>query len=106
MLRKNTYRDLNKYKATQRAQTRRYRDRHGASRPRVKWTDAEYWRVLKHDISDAQLAAEIPHSLQAIQHVRHRLRKGEIILQGYDPKRDTQYGTVYQIQKGNSPYEE
>lgn len=53
ILRKNTYKNMDKYKATQRDQTKRYRERHGAGRPRVPWTEEEYWRVLKHDISDA-----------------------------------------------------
>lgn len=93
MLRKESYKDLSKYQKTKREQTKRYRNRHGAGK-RAPWTHEELWMVLEHKIPDSQLEQILPHSIQAIQHARHRLRTGEIHLPGYNPDTDLQYGTL------------
>ena len=72
MLRKSSYKDMNKYRKTRNAQKRRY---YGKTQKyeRRKWTSEEDKRVLEHNISDTELSQEIKRSVCSIQNRRHRL---------------------------------
>lgn len=72
MLRKEQYRDLNKYYNTKRRQQRRYY-RQTVCGPK-KWTEDEDALVLLHVMTDRELSAKIGHSMAAIQKRRTRLK--------------------------------
>lgn len=76
MLRKDAYKDINKYLATKKRQSDRYRQRGGAylyeKRP---YTQAEDEAILKHETTDLELSKQLRRSRGAIQRHRWELRK-------------------------------
>ena len=68
--------DLDKYKATKKRQSDRYRQRGGAylydKRP---YTQAEDEAILKHEVSDLELSKQLRRSRGAIQRHRWELKK-------------------------------
>lgn len=76
MLRKDAYKDINKYLATKKRQSDRYRQRGGAylyeKRP---YTQAEDEAILKHEMTDLELSKQLRRSRGAIQRHRWELRK-------------------------------
>ena len=76
MLRKEAYKDINKYLATKKRQSDRYRQRGGAylyeKRP---YTQAEDEAILKHEMTDLELSKQLRRSRGAIQRHRWELRK-------------------------------
>lgn len=76
MLRKDAYKDKNKYLATKKRQSDRYRQRGGAylyeKRP---YTQAEDEAILKHETTDLELSKQLRRSRGAIQRHRWELRK-------------------------------
>lgn len=76
MNRKNTYKDLDKWRAScNRGRKANYAKGRFNEGNRRKWTIAEMERVEKHDIPDRQLAEELKTTVQAIQLKRYRIRK-------------------------------
>lgn len=72
-MRKDTYRDMKKYKAARKRQNKRYYDKTVCGRHR--W---EHWHddlVLEHSMTDSQLSKIIGHGVRAIQIRRSRLRR-------------------------------
>ena len=73
MNRKNDYADMDLFRETRKRQKRRYYGRTtNAVNRRQPWTVHDLERVLAHDITDTQLAAEIGRSVRAIQMVRSK----------------------------------
>ena len=78
MLRKDKYKDINKYKKTKNKQQKRYYDKTvNAKRSRMKWTVEEEKLVLEHKIPDRELSQKIQRSQKAIS-VRRAKLKGVI----------------------------
>ena len=74
MIRKEQYRDMEKYKKTKRQQKRRYYKKtqiYAANR----WTDMADELILKHEKTDTELSKIIGHSVNAIQIRRSHLKK-------------------------------
>ena len=75
-LRKETYRNMEKFTKTRNAQRQRYYEK-TAKYPPNFWTQDQDEKVLKHDIPDSELSAIIHHSVKAIQIRRSRLKKAQ-----------------------------
>ena len=73
-LKKSTYKDMEKYKKTRNAQTKRYYAK-TAKYARRRWTEEEDDAVLRHDITDTELSEKISRSVHSIQDRRVRLKK-------------------------------
>lgn len=73
MIRKDKYKDIDKYRNTRNAQKRRYYSRTQCGRN--PWTFRQDMMVLEHSMTDTELSAVIGHSVKAIQERRHRLKK-------------------------------
>ena len=74
MIRKEQYRDMEKYKKTKRRQQRRYYKKtqiYDAN----NWTDMADELILKHEKTDTELSKIVGHSVNAIQIRRSRLKK-------------------------------
>ena len=74
MMRKEQYRDMEKYKKTRRRQQRRYYKKtqiYDAN----NWTDMADELILKHEKTDTELSKIIGHSVNAIQIRRSRRKK-------------------------------
>lgn len=73
-MRKEKYRDMDKFRATRNRQKRRY---YGKTQGlgKTAWTCKDDELVLAHTVSDATLSAMIGHSVAAIQNRRLRLKK-------------------------------
>ena len=72
-LRKESYRDMEKFTKTRNSQRNKYY-RKTAIYPPNSWTSEQDEKVLKHDIPDSELSAIIHHSVKAIQIRRSRLK--------------------------------
>lgn len=73
MNRKESYKDLDRYRETCRQQRLRYYQK--TAGPWAHWTDWEDDLVLKHEKTDHELSQIIGHSVKAIQIRRSRLKK-------------------------------
>lgn len=75
-LRKEQYRDMNKYYKTRREQVRRWAQRTGSGQyPRRAWTEDENRLVLDHSITDRELGVKLRRSVLSIQVHRAYLKK-------------------------------
>ena len=75
MLRKKLYKDMAKFQATKRAQTKRWRERTGSGKYAIrKWTAYEDKLVLEHKMSDRELGKKIQRSVSSIYSRRVRLK--------------------------------
>ncbi len=72
--RKSGYRDMEKFVKTRNAQRQRYYNQTAIYKPSY-WTCEQDTMVLAHTIPDSELSAKIKHSVRAIQHRRHKLKK-------------------------------
>lgn len=73
MIRKKQYKDMEKYAETHRRQKNKY-----YRRTQCGWHPWEKWQddiVLKHELTDHQISTLVGHSVCAVQHRRHRLKK-------------------------------
>ena len=76
MLRKKFYKNLSKFQATKRAQTKRWRERTGSGKYAVRrWTTYEDKLVLAHKMSDRELSEKIQRSVSSIYSRRVRLKR-------------------------------
>lgn len=75
-LRKEKYRNMEKFTKTRNSQRQRYYEK-TAKYPPNFWTQDQDEKVLKHDIPDSELSAIIHHSVKAIQIRRSRLKKAQ-----------------------------
>lgn len=73
-LRKESYKNMEKFRNTWNAQKKRYYDK-TAIYPPSSWTLEQDKAVLEHSISDTELSNIIKHSVRAIQIRRSRLKK-------------------------------
>lgn len=67
VLRKKSYKDMAKFKATRRKQRRRYYRKYQGNYPSRRWTDAEDKSVLAHQVTDPKLSIHIKRSVAAIK---------------------------------------
>lgn len=77
VLRKKSYKDMAKFKATRRAQHLRYYRKYQGNYPLRRWTDAEDNLVLAHQVTDHKLSVRIKRSVDAIQTRRSILKNGK-----------------------------
>lgn len=78
MLRREQYKDLDKYKKTKREQQKRYRIRTGAFKYKKRiYSREEDEMILAQDISDRELSEQIERSVGAIQKRRYVLRNAD-----------------------------
>lgn len=76
MLRKELYKDLDKFKKTARAQRKRYYDKtKNAGNRWQPWTVAEIDAIMAHEKSDAELSKELGRGIRAIQVKRSKIKK-------------------------------
>lgn len=76
MLRKKLYKNMSKFQATKRAQTKRWRERTGSGKYAVRrWTTYEDKLVLAHKMSDRELSEKIQRSVSSIYSRRVRLKR-------------------------------
>lgn len=75
MLRKNKYKDMDRYWKTHNAQCKRYYSKSVCGRS--EWSVEQDKLVIQHDITDTELSKLIHHSVKAIQIRRSRLKKRE-----------------------------
>lgn len=76
MLRKDKYKDLDKWKKTASAQRKRYYDKTTNQRnSRKKWTQYEIETILEHEKPDSELSKHLGRSVRSIQVKRSRLNK-------------------------------
>ena len=73
-LRKDKYKDMEKFRNTRNAQRKRYYDKTAKYNPNP-WTSEQDKAVLEHNITDTELSNLIGHSVKAIQIRRSRLKK-------------------------------
>lgn len=73
-LRKNQYRNMEKFQITRKAQRNRYYEKTAKYNP-SPWTSEQDKAVLEHNITDTELSNLIGHSVKAIQIRRSRLKK-------------------------------
>lgn len=80
MNRKNGYKNLDKYKETKRLQRNRYYEQFDKY-PITPFTPEQDELILKHDIPDRELSAQIKQSVKRIQVRRNKLKNngGELI---------------------------
>lgn len=77
VLRQKSYKNMAKFKATRRAQRRRYYRKYQGNYPFRRWTDAEDKLVLVHQVTDPKLSVRIKRSVDAIQTRRSILKNGK-----------------------------
>lgn len=77
MNRKQSYKDMEKWRKTCRKQNQRYYAKTSNLYSRRPWTAEEDAMVMEHNITDSELSAKIQRSVRAIQHRRHRLNNFE-----------------------------
>ena len=78
MLRKDKYKDLDKWKKTASAQRKRYYDKTTNQRnSRKKWTQYEIETILDHEKTDSELSKNLGRSVRSIQVKRSRLKKAK-----------------------------
>ena len=77
MNRKESYKDLEKWKNTCNNQNRRYYKKTAIYDNKTRYTDGECEMILKHDIPDTELSKIIHRSVMSIQIKRSRLRKNK-----------------------------
>ena len=66
-----------RYKVVRWGQKRRYRARTGSGKyPQKKWTEEEIALVLKHAMTDRELAKQLHRSVASIQQKRHNIIAG------------------------------
>ena len=79
MLRKEKYRDMNKYRETRNAQKLRYfRKTQGGENTGKKWTRDDIVMIMESRITDTELAHSIGRSVGAIQTMRSKIKNGSI----------------------------
>jgi len=76
MLRKNSYKNLDRWRETARKQCRRYYKRTELASNRSKpWDKTELDIVMRHELTDHEISKEIGRSVMAIQIARCREKK-------------------------------
>ena len=76
-LRREGYRDMERYRRTRNEQRKRYYDKTAGYQPR-KWTAEEEVMVLAHIVTDTELSKRIQRSVRAIQVHRCKLKKQSV----------------------------
>lgn len=73
----SNFKDRDHYRAVRKLQKERYRKNTGSGKyPQKKWTEEEVTLVIKHDMTDRELAQELRRSVASIQQKRHNIRVG------------------------------
>ena len=74
MNRKNSYKDLDKWRKTCRKQNQKYYNKTAFKYEKRTWDTFEDEIILKHELSDTQLSEILHRSVRAIQIRRSRLK--------------------------------
>lgn len=78
-LRKENYRDMQRYHETRRRQMARWRQRGGSGQyPRRPWTRDELQLIIAHQMPDRELSRQIQRSVVAIQTKRFHLKNDSL----------------------------